>query len=38
MNYTIRWQQYYHNWQPIELPITNFTEALAIIKMIKELK
>lgn len=35
MNYTIRWQQIYHNWQPIELPITNFTEALAVISMIR---
>jgi len=33
--YTIKWTQPYLNWQPIELPITNFTEALKIINMIR---
>jgi len=36
MNYTIRWQQIYHNWEPIELPICNFTEALEVINAIKD--
>jgi hypothetical protein len=35
MKYTIRWQQSYHNWQPIELPITDLKEAMAIINMIR---
>jgi len=35
MNYTIRWQQSYHNWIPVELPITDFTQALEIINMIR---
>jgi len=35
MKYTIRWQQSYHNWQPIEFLITDFTQALAVINMIK---
>ena len=35
MNYTIRWQQFYYNWEPIEFPITDFTEAIAIINMIR---
>jgi len=38
MNYTIRWQQIYHNWQPFELSITDFTEAMEVINMIKEKK
>jgi len=35
MRYTICWQQSYHNWEPIELPITDFTQALAVINMIR---
>lgn len=38
MLYSIHWQQSYHNWEPIEFPITNFAEALAVINMIKEKK
>jgi len=34
--YTIKWQQSYHNWEPFELPIIDFTEAMAVINMIKE--
>ena len=36
ISYTIKWRQSYHNWQPVEIPITDFTEAMAIINMIKE--
>ena len=35
MKYTIRWQQSYYNWKPIEFPICNFKEALAVINMIR---
>jgi len=35
MMYSIKWRQAYHNWEPIELPITNFTEAMAIINAIR---
>ena len=38
MNYTIRWQQSYYNWEPIELPICNFIEALEVINMIRSKK
>ena len=38
LSYTIRWQQSYHNWESIELPITDFTQAIAVINMIKEKK
>ena len=33
--YTIKWSQSYHNWEPVELPISNFTEALEVINMIR---
>lgn len=33
--YSIRWTQPYTNWQPVELPITDFTEAMAVIQQIK---
>jgi len=35
MVYTIKWTQPYRNWEPVEFPITNFTEALAVINLIK---
>jgi hypothetical protein len=35
MKYTIQWQQSYYNWEPAELPITDFTEALTVINMIR---
>lgn len=33
--YTIKWTQSYLNWQPTELPITDFTEALKVINIIR---
>jgi hypothetical protein len=33
--YSIKWTQPYTNWQPVELPITDFTQALAVIQKIK---
>jgi hypothetical protein len=33
--YTIKWAQHYSNWEPIELPITDFTQALEVINMIR---
>ena len=33
--YTIKWNQLYHNWEPLELPITDFTEAMNVINTIK---
>jgi hypothetical protein len=36
ISYTIKWQQSYYNWEPFELPITDFTEAMSVIRMIKE--
>jgi hypothetical protein len=32
--YTIRWTQPYRGWVPMELPITDFAEARAVIARI----
>jgi hypothetical protein len=35
--YSIKWKQQYTNWEPIELPIVDFSQALAVIERIKQL-
>jgi len=35
ISYKIRWSQIYNNWEVVETPITNFTEALEVINMIR---
>jgi hypothetical protein len=35
--HSIKWTQQYTNWEPFELPITDFTQALAVIQKIKQL-
>jgi hypothetical protein len=37
MLYHIKWTQSYVNWQPWELPISDFTQAMAVIQRIKQL-
>jgi hypothetical protein len=35
LSYTIKWSQTYHNWEVVDPPINDFTEALAVINMIR---
>jgi len=35
ISYTIKWSHAYHNWEVVEPPITDFTEAMSIINMIR---
>jgi hypothetical protein len=35
ISYSIKWRQKYNNWEPIEFPITDFAEALAVINSIR---
>ena len=35
ISYKIRWSQLYNNWEVIEPPITDFTQAMAVINMIR---
>jgi hypothetical protein len=35
ISYSIKWRQTYNNWEPIDFPITNFAEALAVINLIR---
>jgi len=37
MNYTIRWTQPLHGWEPLEFEITNFTEAREVLARIMAL-
>lgn len=37
ISYTIRWQQNYDNWDLLEIPITDFTEARAVLARIMKL-
>ena len=29
--YTIRWTQHYRGWEPVEFPITDFTQARKVL-------
>ena len=35
ISYRIKWFQTYNNWEPVELPITDFTQAMDVINAIR---